>query len=89
VKSLQDVKIMVNVVLLYQNYGKMTDVFTYISGRLLLQNLIEKKKTQCEHHPLQTRNTQDKLLTALSCHVQNDTVLRGRTMHAAVKKISR
>jgi hypothetical protein len=40
------------------------------------------KKTQNDHHPPQTRNTQDKLLTALSCHVQNDTVLRGRKLHA-------
>jgi len=33
---MQDGKIMLNIVLCYQTYGKMTDDFIYISGRIML-----------------------------------------------------
>jgi len=38
------------------------------------------------HHPLQTRKTLSTLLTALFCHAQNYSAMRGKTLGVAVEK---
>jgi len=38
------------------------------------------------HHPLQTRKTRNTLLTALSCHAQNYSAMRGKMLGVAVEK---